>query len=397
MKRYNVLWLEDEPEKNPVFIDRAEFDGIDLIHVYTVMDFKKVLSEKVKILDAVVLDAKGVLESLEEKPSLVALKKALSFINENNHIKLLPHFILSAHLGQDENRSAREFLEDEIIYTKSEDENKLIPDLKKAADQQKNTQIKHNNEAFFNAIKSYDIEAQNLFIDILSSLHVETSRLDEKLYFTHIRIVLEQMFRKANRIGLLHDFCIDKGKVNLSDSSLFLSGRKTKHSKDASASISHFPNIISQSVFNILTITGAASHTTDPDYENNINIQEYRKSIKTPYLLYNLTFQLMDILIWFDEYVKQKPDQEENKKLWVKIDEPEQIDNNAVWIEGKFISVNDAKWGTFQPSNGSEKISIHPLTISKFELNKGDDLKVITELKGLKTHIINVEKLIIVS
>jgi hypothetical protein len=317
MKRYNVLWLEDEPEKNPNFRENAGVEGIDLILVKTVSEFKQKYSENIKMLDGVILDGKGKINDSHENEDLSAVYQALSFMDKNSHLKDMPKCIFSAYLGGGKSESAEELLREVKKFKKNyKDEEELFIYIKAAADEQKHTQIKHNNEIFFNSIKEYGIEVQNLFIDIILSLKVETSRLDYKFYFTHIRIVLEQMFRKANKIGLLHDFCINKGKVNLTDSSLFLSGKNTYNSNGAKASISHFPNIISNSVYNILTITGAASHTTDPDYENNINIQEYRKSIKTPYLLYNLTFQLMDILIWFDEYIKQNPDPEENKKQW---------------------------------------------------------------------------------
>jgi hypothetical protein len=50
----------------------------------------------------------------------------------------------------------------------------------------------------------------------------------------------------------------------------------------------------------------------------------------------------MDVLIWFDGYIKQNPpDQKKIKSCGLKLIKTEQIINNAVWIEGKFISVND--------------------------------------------------------
>ena len=388
MNRYNVLWLEDEPEKNPFFKHRAEVEGIDLIQVHTVKDFEYKINI-MKMLDAVILDAKGLLESLEETPSLSALNKALTVLNENNHNKKIPYFILSGHLGEHENRSAREFLDDEIIYIKSEDEDLLFLDLKKEADQQEQTQIKHNNPIFFDAIKQYDSEVHDLFMKILASMKGATNEINDKLYFTQIRIVLEKMFRKANKAGLLHDECIQDGKVNLTDSSLFLSGFHTKYSESVCSSKSYFPKLISDTVKNILFITGSASHTTDPKLEKNINIQEYRKSINTPYLLYSLTLQLMDILIWFDEYIKRHPDPEKNKKFW------EQTNPNAKrdFKKGKIIGIKGNGWGTFQPTDGSVKFDIPVHLIKKHNMNVNDLWEIETKLEGNKTLVFNPVKI----
>ena len=57
-------------------------------------------------------------------------------------------------------------------------------------------------------------------------------------------------------------------------------------------------------------------------------MQEYRKQVKSPYLLYSLAFQLLDIIIWFDEYLKINNDYNYNKSLW-------QQDMSKIFIEGK--------------------------------------------------------------
>ncbi|MFW6210723.1 MAG: hypothetical protein ACOC4H_01240, partial [bacterium] len=131
-------------------------------------------------------------------------------------------------------------------------------------------------------------------------------------------------------IGLLHDKCIPGGAVNLTDSSYFLAGQDTKHCK-VSCSKTHFPKIIANAVKNILFITGGASHTTEADPNENINVQEYREIIQTPYLLFSLTFQLMDVLIWFNEYRKQNPDYRLNKNLWEDIG----------WLKGEVVKINE--------------------------------------------------------
>lgn len=103
------------------------------------------------------------------------------------------------------------------------------------------------------------------------------------------------MFRDANKRGLLHDKCIDeKRKVNLTESSLFMAGKPTKY-LDVYCDIPHFPPIIAANVKSMLEITRGASHTTEPDEKELINLQAYWEQVNTPYLLYSLTFMLCDI------------------------------------------------------------------------------------------------------
>ena len=62
--------------------------------------------------------------------------------------------------------------------------------------------------------------------------------------------------------------------------------------------------------------------------KNNIDLQEYRKQVKSPYLLYSLAFQLLDVIIWFDEYLKTNNDYDYNKSLWLQ-------DMSKIYIEGE--------------------------------------------------------------
>ena len=81
---------------------------------------------------------------------------------------------------------------------------------------------------------------------------------------------------------------------------------------------------MAENIKNLIFITGAASHTSDVNPAENMNYQEYRISIKTPYLLYQLTFMICDLLVWYDNYIKENYDLEMNKKLWRSLE-----DNNS--------------------------------------------------------------------
>src|SRR5699024_6086643 len=112
-----------------------------------------------------------------------------------------------------------------------------------------------------------------------------------------------------------------------------------------------------------------------------LHVDEYITQTKSPYLFRSLTFQLLDILIWFKNFIDQNPEPEQNKKLW------KELNKETNMIEGKCININKEGWGTFQPADGSRNLDIPDFLISKHNINLHDEIKIKTELKGNKTLI----------
>ena len=239
--------------------------------------------------------------------------------------------------------------------------------------------VERNFKAVFDIAKKYfDDDTQKLIMQILLSIQNPLNVFDDTLYFTSIRIVLESLFRVANKYGLLHDNCLSNGKVNLTESSRFLAGEPTRYC-NVKCVQGHFPIITAGAVQLILSITGAASHTADPDFKNNMDLQDYRKQINTPYLLYTLTFQLLDLLIWFDGYLQNNNDIEKNKALWVDI-EPLTTLEDSEWQSGEVLSIVSPKgFGFFKPNDGGDNIFIPPDLVAKHELVETMSIKVKAE------------------
>src|SRR5690606_30152788 len=101
---------------------------------------------------------------------------------------------------------------------------------------------------------------------------------------------------------LLHDKCIPGGNVNLNWSRNFMSG-ETVHigntNKKIHCKTSHFPNTLSRNVKIILDITNSASHTNTEGESNKLDYHAYKENINSNYLLYSLTFQVMDLMLWY--------------------------------------------------------------------------------------------------
>jgi len=159
---------------------------------------------------------------------------------------------------------------------------------------------------------------------------------------------------------------------------LFLAGSFTKH-LNVYCEKAHLPVSLSLSLKNIILTCGAASHSSSTNKDKFIiDFQEYIKQINTPYLLFSFTFQICDVLIWFDNYVTINNNYEENISLWREI------------MEGKITKVEN-DYGTFIPKETPKlALSIIPSLMKSSKLKLNDKLKVITQKTGLKTHIVEI-------
>ena len=375
-----VLWVDDEFKQD--FVGLAELEGVDIHHRKSAQEGIDELQKNLNQYHAVILDAKGILNREDQKTSLDGLRTIRDYLKELNGNHYLPHFIFTGQPDYQTNEIFKESFGE--FFTKGKDEQVLIDKIKEEVLNKSEFVVHKNYSKVFKAVKELlDADTHSYLTSLLVSINKPKDKFDDKLHFTQIRIILESLFRVANKNGLLHDKCIANGKVNLSESSLFLAGEATKYA-GVSCLKSHFPKIIADGVRDIIFITGAASHTSDPEIDKNINLKEYRSQISTPYLLFSLTFQLMDVIIWFNAYLIEHSDYQINKSFW--------LDNN----EGKIVSgivtaIAENGYGTFLPDNAIKTISIIPQNVKEFDLFKGQKIKVKTEQKGDKTHIIHIE------
>jgi len=324
---YNVLWLDDDHNK-PVFIPFKVTASKKMLNV-TYCEFSDDFLMNLKngnCWDAVIIDIigkknkdysesdKGFIESFmkitKDSPGL------LRFIFSGQE-SILKH---DGHIIKDIVSANPADYSKVLIYDKADGVDKLLNDLINAIEGNpfRKIQIKYQN--VFDAFTSQNIGTEGVreLTEILADIHLDKPLINDKLYFTQIRIILEYVFRAANRIGLLCDACIDKeGHVNLTDASRFLAGLPTRVQRiNYQCSKTHFPPILADNIKNLLRITGGASHSSDVNYDDQINLVSYKSYIETPYLLYSLAFIICDLIIWFKNYAYQNNDIEYNKSLW---------------------------------------------------------------------------------
>ncbi|RAJ17833.1 hypothetical protein [Olleya aquimaris] len=376
-KTYNILWIDDEHNDEALFpfILQAEQQDIVLEGYGSFKEGFNALEANINFYDVILLDALFFEDENSQTPNPAGLGSAIQKINELRNKKSFPYFVLSGqtHFTEVTNPILEAFKLRCYNKKNPEDVIELLQNIKAEADMQTDLQIKHENQLLFEILNKYPDTIRDTFIAIFKGLKGFNNHFDDQLYFTQIRIILETMFRMANTYGLLHDKCVQVGgdKVNLNESCLFLSGYDTNHLK-VSCSVTHFPKIIANNVKNIIHTTGAASHTTTVDVTQNIHIQAYRKSINTPYLLYSLALQLMDILIWFDGYSKSNSDIALNKSYWKDLE----YDKDGNKIEtAKIVKVAANGWASVLVEDGTKSISVYKGDVNNLNLNTGDTIK----------------------
>jgi hypothetical protein len=376
-KLYNILWIDDQYEELSALHRTATDYGIKLFPYKSMNGGCGELEKNYSLYDAILLDAKF-FENEDDVPGTEDTKwvhQAKDRILQLD--KKFEYFVLT---GQAKAYASEEF-NNAFKYVfekgKSKDLDELFERLVNAANNQIETQIRHENSILFQALKTYDIEVTKTLLKILKGIKIGSSGFDDQLYFTQLRIILEHLFRKANSIGLLHDACVQRGnnQVNLTESSLFLSGFDTKH-LNVTCTETHFPKLIAENVKNIIHTTGAASHTSNVDVTQNIDIQAYRKDIVSPYLLYSLAFQLMDILIWYDGYSKTNSDIATNRSYWKNYNKDQY--GNKIEVE-TIINIAGNGWGTVAINKGTKNISIHKDAITQNNLGIGDQIEFVVK------------------
>lgn len=332
---FKVLWVEDDPEVTKPLPRRAEKQWIDLRPFPCWDDAQDALTKDFDSWDAIILDAKCKhhRDSLDNAAEFLreALMEIRAICREKG--RQLNWYILTGEGGA-ETKSINEHIPDERMkwdgdwteqtgkkfYSKTTEEiDSLFMRVKYHATQSERTQIKTQlyREVFealdYLGIKPY---TENALSDILFAIHFPTKDRNFKavLHYTPMRQLLEYLFRACNKFGLVPDQCMDKGRVNLNQSYMYLIG------KDADVVGVRYGNdgdrIASPQIENeiraILCLGNVNSHTVDLNDEDKKKIEELFRTANSKFVLFSLVFQLCDVIVWLKDYVASHGDKAVN-------------------------------------------------------------------------------------
>ena len=316
---YNVLWLDDEPEKMSYFEEVSKEDYSLKLEVYkTRKRGIDALKNNIEHWDAVLLDARMFYESEDEALSLKGLNEVIRNLDSIALRKKIPYFIFT---GQPDLVKNTDF-EDSFgaFYYKGDQSewNRLWEDMLSAIKSTKENQIKAKYQDVFEALSAMNLprETESIILDILLPLHYpdEYPSFKSVHHYTQLRKEVEYLFRAFHHVGLVPDQCIPDGKVNLNQCSIYLSGKPTEHAgvQYGDGGDRVVPEYIEKIIKSILEFGNINSHTVDLEKADEDRIAEIFSGVRSNYLIFGLTLQLCEAIVWAKNYIAQNSDKEKN-------------------------------------------------------------------------------------
>lgn len=323
MKDYNVIWIDDEWEDQIEFKEECEELNIHLRPFSYQKAGMDELDKNPNSWDAVILDGEIKDKSDNELPSTKGLLNALKHLSSMPLNKKVPYFIST---GKDKVKK-NEMLEDEVIYEKGDDDEKLIDVIRSTIDNIEQFKIKVLYRDAIDQLNKISPNASEVILDILESMHYPDSHPDFNpiLYYNQLRQILEYNFRAANKVCIVPDACFDsKGNPNLSQCSHYLSGNNATEAKvrygecrgkdDYDKIVPKHIELMMRLILDLGNINSHSVKLSDSE-EKELEYYFNNNVFNSRYLIYSLTLNACEITLWFKNYIKSHQNIEENKKM----------------------------------------------------------------------------------
>ena len=271
MNKYKILWIDDQYELLSELMERCEvMNGFEITKCRFAKEGMKLFERHLEEWSAVVLDAKVLMESLNEVPNLSGLRHCRDRINELKPRRYVPMFVFT---GQPDLIS-NEMFEDMVdkYYSKGDDDDQLIKDIISAADQQEETQIIHKHQTVFDAWP----ESRHDLLRILKVLEKEEWQNNSVL--NDIRKIMSDVMNKLYACGICP---VKHDGSNLGSCSIELGKRYMEEI---------IPVHVQRCIHSLVDITNPGSHRTKIDSDV--------ASGKAPYLIRTLIYEMLNVLCW---------------------------------------------------------------------------------------------------
>ena len=329
MKKYKVLWFDDEFETLDIIKEEGKLNGILLFGYNNASEGIEELRIHIEDYDAVIVDGKfydkpGQSGDALNDQALFNVGVTLESLRDK---KKIPWFILSGQISftKEKNRYADGF-KDNKVYDKTVDEdiNSLWKDLKNEADKQFDTQLRHKYQRVLDICTEIYIgeEAGRKLFNAIKIIESDSEVLDTEDFFNSVRKVIEKLFVSFNKIGILPDDIIRQNGW-LNNSSKFLCGSHPYYKiKDE-----FIPPTISFVLKHIMLIIQDASHS---EGSLSLKIEDHVRMVSSSNLYKSVVYQLFDIILWFKLFSDKHPDVEFNKSMVLHLTDNTNIDSSGV-------------------------------------------------------------------
>jgi hypothetical protein len=303
---YNILWIDDEHESLSGTKGRAKRNGINLIPFKSLSKGMSELERNFLFYDGVLLDAKFFeneddIKGSEDTYNVHRAKEQLLQLKKKFEV-----FVLTGQAEAYQDKTFRKSFEK--VYKKGSDNemDRLFEDIIISAKSQEDTQIRHSYSRVFEVCTEKYIgdQGSSNLLAILKKENQENAFTDPDIYLNPLRKIMDDVFISFNKYGFLPEVFI-KPFVALNESSKFLSGAVEKGYQ---LNQTILPKVISDNVRNILAVCQPASHRSE--------IDSFIKQVNSPYLLLSVTYQLLDVLLWFKLFIDNNNNIELNKTIY---------------------------------------------------------------------------------
>ena len=332
-KMYEVIWIDDEWEKMDAFKEECEVIHHICLHPFrTQKAGMDEFDKNPKKWDAIILDAKMYDESENEVPMLVGLRKAVQHINEKSLQRKVPYFIST---GQPDLMS-NEIFEQSFgcFYIKERDDQKLIEDIKKTANESTRFLVKTYYSDAIEQLRLLSDWGCEKILDILEAQHFPKNRIDPLLYYNPMRQLLEHVFRAAHKVGLIPEEFIGKEKndVNLNQCVQYLSGRNADWLGLRYGGPKDFivPPHIRDMMFLVLNLGNINAHSTTFNDKELKKLGKYFEDnvCNSQYTIYSIALHVCEIVLFMNRYITRHNNSAENKKMCKTFGVIERIEGN---------------------------------------------------------------------
>lgn len=314
MEKYNVLWLDDRYDTQMDFSKKATENGINLRGFKTLDEGMESLEDCLTFYDAVLLDTTFFIDRDDENAnkisrSIKALAHAVARINQLSAKKLIPYFIFTSNPAYEKDVTFVATYENFYRKYDESDMQHLFANIRNRVKRDVDAVIRNKYSEIFEAFTDKYIGQthQSVIFEVLKNYENPSALINSELYYNPLRKILEAIFMALYRYGALPSSCFKShGEPNIMYCSLYLSGKEVRMGggKFAVAKEKYFPNIIQNNVWNIVSYTNIGSHNEVSTKNVGSDISDLRSSgVNSPYLLYVLTFEMMDVILWTKAFI----------------------------------------------------------------------------------------------
>ena len=271
MNKYKILWIDDQYELLSELMERCELmHGFEITKCRFAKEGMHCFESHLEEWSAVILDAKVLMESMNEIPNLKGLRFCRDRINELRPKRYVPMFVFT---GQPDLIS-NELFENMVskYYSKGDDDDKLIEDIITEADQLEETLVIHKHQTVFEVWP----ESRHDLLRILKVLEKEDWQNNSVI--NDIRKIMSDVMERLYDKG----FCsVQHDGSNLAQCSLALCQPYME---------TIIPIYIQRSIHSLVAITNQGSHRTATDSDVATG--------NAPYLIRSLIFEMLNVLCW---------------------------------------------------------------------------------------------------